>query len=189
MRAVPSPDCSLSEEGLLDKRQSTRDALTLPSTRRSREVSRMKSFARAVDLASQKLGSCRVCTAKAFWASAGAWFLAFFMWPETKEIFAFAGILTVLWALHIFFYALKATRAEKQKTELGDSASRRDVLHFIKVAGLATAGSIMPLQAFAMGSCGSCGAGRTDYHCFRDGYDGNCYRCRSCGNDCGDDVC
>jgi len=48
---------------------------------------------------------------------------------------------------------------------------------------------MIPVDAFASGACGSCSGPYTDPECWRDNFDGTCSRCRSCGNQCGNDVC
>jgi len=139
----------------------------------------------------KNLGHCKTCISKAFLAAAGVWTLSTIVSPPAWPfVVTCAVFLTALWITHFVVHTIKKFSAVGPTTESAAASSgRRKALLFVRALAVSAAASTIPSNAFAMGSCGSCGAGRTDYQCYRDGYDGRCYRCRSCGQGCGDYVC
>jgi hypothetical protein len=140
----------------------------------------------------KSMGHCKTCTSKSFIASAATWFLSLFAtgaaWPLTV---ALATALTVLWVTHLVIYAIKASAVVPKKGDAEILLGRRKILLFARALILAAAASAVPGNAFAMGSCGSCGSVVSPPHCWRANYDGTnrCSKCRSCGADCGNYVC
>lgn len=149
----------------------------------------MLNLGRFASIFLRPLGSCSVCTSRAFLCATGSLIASlFFGGPLKVGTEILTALLFALWVAHLLAHAIRAATANKQTPGVVDPQFRQ-MLFGAKAFLISAATSFIPSTAFAMGSCGSCNSFASDYHCWRDGYDGNCYKCRSCGNDCGDNVC
>jgi predicted SprT family Zn-dependent metalloprotease len=154
----------------------------------------MKRFRLLRELLWRNLGYCTTCTKTAFIAAGGGWIVAFAVQTSPVLLFiatAFACVLTVLWVAHLLVYTQKTIVVPANDKASPTTMPRRTVLRFARTLALAAIASAVPRYAFAMGSCGSCTQSVPGGECWRAANDGtdNCYRCRSCGDHCGDTVC
>lgn len=130
------------------------------------------------------LGSCSVCTSRAFLFCVGLWIIYALSAGALGALLLFAALVaTFLWLSHLIAYAMKnATRLPREYKSENLLAKRRS-LQFLRYMGAAMLTSMLPTTAFAMGSCGSCGQGiYSNPQCYRDDYNGGCIKCHSCGS-------
>jgi hypothetical protein len=139
------------------------------------------------------LGHCQSCIRKAFVSAAVAWTAAIIAYASgysdaTFLLSALAIPLTILWFGHMVGFLLRIRLAQEERVDLGRRSG------FVLLGrGLAavTMISFLPSKAPAQGygGCGRDGCG----DCFRPFWtrEGSrvCWRCHSCGNDCGGQTC
>lgn len=138
---------------------------------------------------SKPLGRCSICVSRALMAALASWICYGISYGFIQIVALYiSSLLTMLWIAHILAYSVR--NAQEERADGSSINDRRKLFKLIKMTAVIAAASAIPSRAFAMGSCGSCGQGvYSNVECYRDGYDGRCYRCRSCGSHCGDYVC
>jgi hypothetical protein len=144
------------------------------------------------------LGECMICIRTAFQCAAVGWLTA-----GTLSLFGLstlslmtaivAIILTALWFAHLLVHAGKAAAARGESSEPRAGHSRRAVLPiFLRAFAAGAILSTHPALAdvYCRSGTGACGQDNCP-DCYRACYNGPtpCVKCRSCGNNCGDNTC
>ena len=147
-----------------------------------------------------KFGQCSSCMRKAFVIGLGAWMVALasilFGAPSliTFGALAGAGILSVLWIVHLIAYSKRVVAWKHQRNTEASVLSRRgSMLLFARSLGLAVLLSASPFRAFADGACGAENCPPCGRPVYVDGRVDHCDICHSCvdqnGNPCGGQTC
>lgn len=140
------------------------------------------------------LGECHICIRKALLAAATLWALvpiaaSFEQGGAAIYLAVGASIMTLLWVGHIVAFL---SRIRLPRSEQFDVSRRSSFVLLGRGLAAGAIVSFFPHQARAQ-SYGGCGNDDCD-PCFRPfwGADGGgrvCWRCHSCGNDCGGQTC
>jgi hypothetical protein len=116
-------------------------------------------------------------------------------WNALLPIAVASGALTLVWLAHVTVRPIQSMLADRPHND-----ARRGALKTLAKGVLAaTLVSAFPWQAYALSGCGGwagnsgcrlCSNDRLPPHrCERQDNNCRCYWCRSCGNDCGNQVC
>lgn len=149
------------------------------------------AIVRALDIT--KVGMCPTCMRVSFLTFIGFLILTFgaqvLNLPGKEALFVTTVFFALLWASHVVRRA-----ALSSYDRPGASSSRRRALRFgMTLAGAAAMSVAFPWQARADSACGGWGQGSgcepCPSNCMRQDSNCGCFQCRSCGANCGDDVC
>jgi hypothetical protein len=151
---------------------------------------------RSFDL--RHVGTCPTCMRISFVSMILSWLLLYV--AVVSDLNAMLPIaigsagLTFVWLAHVTVRPIQSMLADQPH-----SKARRGALKTLAKGVLAaTLVSAFPWQAYALSGCGGwagnsgcrrCKDGTIVTRCERQDSDCTCYRCRSCGNDCGNYVC
>jgi hypothetical protein len=148
------------------------------------------------------LGNCVTCIRKAFQAAAAGWCLTLLFaivgWSQLLPLSLVSAIaLTTLWVAHLIIHARKVSGLAKRRDVIHSTVgvSRRGTLSlFTRTVIVGAVLSATP--AFAQqctggtGSCEQDGCPECTRPCYVRGSTINgCISCRSCGSNCGDNIC
>jgi hypothetical protein len=154
----------------------------------------MFTIIRMFDL--RHVGTCPTCMRISFLAMIFCWTVTLVVLAcdaNAIPLTAMAIVLTLLWVAHIFRWAVLSTRTFQPQDN-----SRRLTLRFaLALAGSAVISIAFPWEARADSGCGGWAGNSgcppcSDYGngaCMRQNSSCGCYYCRSCGENCGNNVC
>lgn len=156
----------------------------------------LSSIIRSFDL--RNIGTCPTCIRISFLSMAVFWVFVFVAYLVNlhAELPLLVGsvVFTVLWLAHVFARGIRSI-----PTNQPESLSRRIAIRAFARAALgavAVSVALIPSRASADSGCGGW-AGNSGCQplsgpwarCYRQRTDCSYYACRSCGNDCGSNVC
>lgn len=143
------------------------------------------------------VGTCATCMRISFMTMLLSWVSVLasvaFDTKATMQVSAGSVFFTLLWLAHILRYAARSTPSYDPQNK-----SRRLAIRFgVALISGAAISVAFPFQAHADSGCGGW-AGNSgcepcsnygNARCMRQNASCGCYYCRSCGEDCGNNVC
>ncbi len=156
----------------------------------------LSSIIRSFDL--RHIGTCPTCIRISFFLMAVSWLFVVvaYLADLNSELPIIGGsfVFTFLWLSHVFARGIRSI-----PTNQPENLSRRIAIQaFAKAAlgAVAVSVTLIPSRARADSGCGGwAGSSGCDpltgpwARCYRQRTDCSYYACRSCGNDCGNNVC
>lgn len=143
------------------------------------------------------VGTCPTCMRISFVTMFLSWICVIgtlaFADRATMLMSGVSVFLTLLWLTHVIRYAIRSTQSDQPQNQ-----SRRLAIRLgTAVLGGAAVSVAFPFQARADSACGGWGGNSgcdpcSQYgnaRCMRQNSSCGCYYCRSCGSDCGQNVC
>lgn len=151
---------------------------------------------RAFDI--RHIGSCPTCLRVSFFTMVSSWLFLVASLSLGLAVPPLADALPVLFSLLWLAHVVRRATLSVRHDQLRTNSTRRVALRFaLAVMGAAAVSVAFPWEARADSGCGGWAGNSgcepcSNYgvaRCMRQNSSCGCYYCRSCGSDCGDNVC